>query len=259
MVNFKPKDSYSFEDLVEIMRLLRSENGCPWDREQTHESIRRNFIEEAYEAVEAIDKKDDANLCEELGDVLLQVVFHARIAEEDSRFDIGDVADGICKKLVLRHPHIFGDVSANTSKEVLRNWDEIKKVEKNQRSVTQAMRELPSCLPALIYADKLQSKAKKCGFDWPEVSGALDKLSEETEELRAAVEAGTNVEEELGDVLFSAVNVARFAHLDPEEALSKASQKFLKRFAYMEEHAEKPLSAMDLEEMDRLWNEAKTK
>ena len=127
MVNFKPKDSYSFEDLVEIMRLLRSENGCPWDREQTHESIRRNFIEEAYEAVEAIDKKDDANLCEELGDVLLQVVFHARIAEEDSRFDIGDVADGICKKLVLRHPHIFGDVSANTSEEVLRNWDEIKK------------------------------------------------------------------------------------------------------------------------------------
>ena len=180
MVDFKEKESYRFEDLLQIMEILRGENGCPWDREQTHASIRRNFIEEVYEACEAIDNEDNTLLCEELGDVLLQVVFHAHMAQSEGAFTLDDVCDGVCKKLILRHPHIFGSVQVSGSAQVLENWEEIKKKEKNQKSTAQAMDQVAKTLPALIYAEKIQKKARKAGFDWPDVSGALDKVSEET-------------------------------------------------------------------------------
>ena len=164
MIDFNPKDRYNMEDLTEIMALLRSPEGCPWDREQTHDSIRRNFIEEVYEAADAIDRRDDANLREELGDVLLQVVFHARIAQEGGRFDLSDVIDEVCKKLVRRHPHIFGGTAANTSEEALKNWDQIKKEEKGQKTAFQSLEQIPISLPALAYADKMQSSQRRLGL-----------------------------------------------------------------------------------------------
>ena len=167
MINFNPKDRYGFADLVEIMALLRSPEGCPWDRAQDHASIRRNFIEEVYEAVDAIDQQDDAGLREELGDVMMQVVFHAQIARENGRFTIDDVTDEVCKKLIHRHPHIFAGVSAHTSEEVIRNWDAIKRQEKGQKNTAQTMEQIPHSLPALMYAEKMQSRAQKGGFQWP--------------------------------------------------------------------------------------------
>lgn len=166
MINFNPKDRYGFADLVEIMALLRSPEGCPWDRAQDHASIRRNFIEEVYEAVDAIDQQDDAGLREELGDVMMQVVFHAQIARENGRFTIDDVTDEVCKKLIHRHPHIFAGVSAHTSEEVIRNWDAIKRQEKGQKNTAQTMEQIPHSLPALMYAEKMQSRAQKGGFQW---------------------------------------------------------------------------------------------
>ena len=251
----KPK--YNFDDLVAIMDKLRGPGGCPWDIEQDHASIRRNFIEEVYEACEAIDEKDNVLLCEELGDVMLQVVFHAHIARQEGAFDLDDVCDGICRKLILRHPHIFGDVKADTAEQVLKNWDEIKKQEKQQKTYTQTMEDVAKSLPALIYAEKVQKRAKKVGFDWPDVSGALEKVHEEADELQQALQNGSNVEEELGDLLFAAVNVARFAKVDPEEALVNATRKFIRRFAKMEQMAGDSLSGMTLEEMDKLWDAAK--
>lgn len=258
MVDSNKIERYDFNDLLEVMELLRGEGGCPWDREQTHKSIRRNFIEEVYEACEAIDNEDNTHLCEELGDVLLQVVFHTHMAKSEGAFDIDDVTDGICRKLILRHPHIFGSVSVSGSAEVLENWEEIKKREKGQDTYTQAMEQVAKSLPALIYAEKIQKKAKKSGFDWDDVSGALEKVREETEELACAITQQTNAEEELGDLLFSVVNVARFLDLDPEEALSKAARKFQARFAKVEEMAGAALKGMSLAEMDKLWEKAKT-
>ena len=244
MVDFQYKDFYDVRDLEEIVRILRAPGGCPWDAEQTHESIRRNFLEEAYEAVEAIDEQNPDHLKEELGDVLLQVLFHARMEQEAGRFNLDDVADGVCKKLIYRHPHVFGDVSVSGTGEVLTNWEELKRKEKGQATNT----------------DALQKKAKKAGFDWPDISGALDKLSEELEELKTAVAEGTNVEEELGDLLFSAVNVSRFLKVDPEVALGKATDKFIGRFAKVEEQAaaqNQSMEGMTLEELDKLWEHAK--
>jgi len=260
MINFSPKSRYNFEDLLEIMRILRSEEGCPWDREQTHETIRMNFLEEAYEAAEAIDCKDPDMLCEELGDVLLQVVFHARMEEENGGFTMNDVADGICKKLILRHPHIFGEVKVKDSAEVLRNWDKIKQKEKGQRSQSDAIEAVAKSLPALMRAQKIQAKAAKVGFDWPDVSGAMDKTAEEMCELSSAISDGEGYEEELGDLLFSCVNIARFLHIDAERALEKSCDKFALRFKKVEEAAEKQgklLKDMSLSEMDKLWDEVK--
>lgn len=257
MVTFSKKDKYEFSDLLKIMDLLRSDDGCPWDKEQTHKTIRRNFIEETYEAVEAIDNEDDVNLCEELGDVLLQVVFHAKIAQEENSFDINDVSDGVCKKLVMRHPHIFAEGTAATSEEVLNTWDEIKKIEKSQKTYSQAMQELPKSLPALIYADKLQSRAAKSGFEFADIKAALAKLKEEIGELEQAINENTNVPEEIGDVLFAAVKVAKFAKVDPEEALGKTSNKFLQRFSYVEKQAGALMNTMSLTEMDKLWEKSK--
>ena len=260
MVDFQYKDSYDVRDLEEIVRILRAPGGCPWDAEQTHESIRRNFLEEAYEAVEAIDEKNPDHLKEELGDVLLQVLFHARMEQEAGRFNLDDVADGVCKKLIYRHPHVFGDVSVTGTGEVLTNWEELKRKEKGQATNTDALDAVARSLPALWRAEKVQKKAKKAGFDWPDVSGALDKLSEELEELRTAVAEGTNVEEELGDLLFSAVNVSRFVKVDTEEALNGATDKFIGRFRKVEEEVARQgraLEGMSLAELDKLWEHAK--
>lgn len=253
------KSHYDFQDLLEIMsRLRQPEDGCPWDVAQTHESIRRNFIEEAYEVCEAIDEKNNAHLCEELGDVLLQVVFHAQIAREEGAFSMDDVCTGICKKLILRHPHIFGSVSGvKTAGDTLALWEEVKRQEKHQETYTDAMNGVAKSLPALIYAEKIQSRAKRSGFDWPTVQGALDKLREEACELEQAIAQNGNVEDELGDVLFAAVNVSRKLSVDPEGALVGAAKKFMTRFAAMERMAGDKLSDLSLTEMEALWQRAK--
>ena len=218
---FLTKERYDFSDLCTVMKLLRAPGGCPWDREQTHASIRKNLIEETYEVVEAIDNADNVLLREELGDLLLQVVFHARMAEEEGAFDIGDVCDEICRKLIVRHPHIFSDVTASTAGEVLDNWDQIKRATKKQKSTTESMRSVSRALPSLMRAYKLGEKAAKTGFDFPDADSAADGLREELDELSEAVAAGDEqaVREETGDLLFAAVNVARKLGVDPEEAL----------------------------------------
>ena len=258
MVDFQYKDSYDVNDLVEIVRILRSPGGCPWDAEQTHESIRRDFLEETYEVAEAIDEGSTEHLKEELGDVLLQVALHTRMEEEQGNFNLNDVADGVCKKLIYRHPHVFGDVSVSGTGEVLTNWEALKRMEKHQATHTDALNSVARSLPALWRAEKVQKKAKKAGFDWPDVSGALDKLSEELTEFKAAVAENSNVEEELGDLLFSAVNAARFVKVDPETALQKATEKFIARFRRVEALAgDRPMEDMDLAELDKLWEQAK--
>lgn len=250
------------QDLVEIMQLLRSPDGCPWDREQTHSSIRKNLIEETYEAVEAIDLADPVLLKEELGDVLLQVVFHAQLEAETGSFDLDDVADGICKKLIIRHPHIFGNVAVKDTGEVLSNWDEIKKATKGQKTQTETMLSVPLQLPALMRSQKVQQKASKVGYDWESVQGALDKLEEEIEELQAAALLPDKeaLLEEMGDVLFSAVNVSRLYGLDAEEALTAATDKFISRFRLVEQIAAERGIRMEQASssvLDVLWEEAK--
>lgn len=260
MINFEYKDHYGVKDLEEIVRILRAPGGCPWDAEQTHESLRRNLLEESYEAVEAIDEGDPEHLQEELGDVLLQVVFHAGIEQDAGRSDLDRVADGVCKKLIYRHPHVFGDVHVSGTGEVLSNWEELKRKEKGQKSDTDALTAVARSLPALWRAEKVQKKAQKAGFDWPEVSGALDKLTEELSELKTAVAEGSNIEEELGDLLFSAVNVSRFVQVDPEAALTKATDKFIDRFRKVEAQADaesRSMKEMSLAELDQLWERAK--
>lgn len=264
MLNFTVKEKYDFYDLVAILALLRGDKGCPWDREQTHKSIEKNFIEEVYEAIEGIDTGDDGVLKEELGDVLLQVVFHTEIARGEGRFDITDVTTGICKKLILRHPHIFAQVTAETSEAVLQNWEEIKKAEKGQKSQTDVMKGISRSLPALMRAYKIQQKAAKVGFDWDDGGGgALDKLKEELAEVGQALGEPEQFEEEIGDLLFAAVNVSRFGKTDPELALGRACDKFIRRFSYIEEHAGevfgKPMEKLTLSEMDSLWDQCKQK
>jgi tetrapyrrole methylase family protein/MazG family protein len=197
MLDFERKNRYGYADLLEIIRLLRSENGCPWDKVQTHRSIRRGMLEEAYEAAEAIDRDDTAMLREELGDVLMQVVFHADLAAEEGRFSMEDVCDEVVKKLLYRHPHVFGDAHEDSPESVLVSWDKLKRAEKGQATAADALDSVARSLPGLWRAEKLQKKAAGAGFDWPDVRGALDKLDEETGELRRAVESGEGVAEEL--------------------------------------------------------------
>ena len=260
---FLTKTRYDFADLCTIMKLLRAPGGCPWDREQTHRSIRKNLIEETYEVVEAIDNDDSVLLREELGDLMLQVVFHARMAEEEGAFDIGDVCDEICRKLIVRHPHIFSDVTASTSGEVLDNWDKIKRATKKQKSTTESMQSVSRALPSLMRAYKLGEKAAKTGFDFPDAASAADGLREELDELTEAVRIGDAqaVREETGDLLFATVNVARKLGVDPEEALYRASDKFTERFSEMEKGAlasGTPLSSLTPEQLDERWEAAKT-
>ncbi len=256
------KESYKFDDLVTIMELLRSEGGCPWDREQTHKSIRNNFIEETYEVIEAIDTDNVKLLREELGDVMLQIVFHARMEEEAGTFNIDDVANDICAKLIHRHPHIFADNDAKTSDEVLKNWEAIKNVEKSRVTYTDKLRAIPPMLPALIRAQKVGKKASF--FDFENYDLVIDKIYEETAEVKEAMQSGerTHIEEEIGDLLLTVTSLARKAGVDSEEALSKATNKFISRFETVEKIAtEKGLSVdnMTMEQLDAIWDEIKHK
>ncbi len=253
------KARFDFRDLREIVTLLRDpKDGCPWDAVQTHASIRKDFLEEVYEVCEAIDRGDSTLLCEELGDVLLQVAMHTRMAEEEGAFFMDDVTDGICRKMIQRHPHIFGDHEKLLRPEdTFAVWDAVKAQEKHQTTYTDAMNDVAKTLPALMYANKVQGRAKKSGFDWPSVAGAMDKVREETAEIQDCLDRGEDVFEEVGDLLFAAVNVARMQSVDPEEALLRATQKFMKRFARVEELAGDSLKTMPIGEMTALWQQVK--
>ncbi len=258
------KDQYDFNDLLDIMARLRAENGCPWDREQTHESLRIYMIEETYEVMEALDAGDRDKFCNELGDLLLQIVFHAQIARENGEFDINDVTTEICRKLISRHPHIFGDVRADTPDQVVENWEAIKKREKQLKSQTGVLKDVPSNLPALMRSYKVQQKAAQVGFDWDDIEDVFNKVDEEIRELRDVYKS-KNVEritDELGDTMFALVNLSRFLKVQPELALTGTVNKFIRRFEYIEQQstkAGKKLEEMTLAEMDELWNEAKVK
>ena len=261
-VKFKIRDHYNCEDLVEIMKILRGDGGCPWDREQDHRTIRNDFLEEVYEAVDAIDNGDVDGLKEELGDVLLQVIFHSQIESEKGGFDFESVCDGICKKLILRHPHVFGDIRVENSKQVKENWDKIKKVEKGQATATETLKSVPKAMPALMRSKKVQSRASKAGMDFETIEDTFKSLEEEIGELRNAIEQkdGGGCFEEMGDVLFSAVNVARFLKVDPEESLTSSCDKFIKRFEKAEKAAEEmkiDMKEATASQLDEIWKRIK--
>lgn len=261
-------DMASLERLLELMVQLRGENGCPWDREQTHQSLRPYVVEETYEVLDAIDSQSPDRLCEELGDLLLQVVFHAQLAAEAGVFTMGDVIRGINEKLIRRHPHVFGDVTVDGVSEVLDNWEKIKRVEKGPERRL-ALDGIPKDLPGLQRAEKLQNKAAKVGFDWGNLEGPLAKVKEEFAEFEAVLQGGIpkpgtaawdRLEDEFGDILFSMVNVGRFLKIDSELALRRTNSKFITRFEYMEQAAAaqgKKLEELTLDQMDELWEQAK--
>lgn len=263
-MNFKEKDVYNINDLVEIMRILRSDEGCPWDREQTHKSIRKNLIEETYEAIEAIDTEDTELLKEELGDVLMQVVFHSQMEDEINSFSFNDVVDGVCKKLITRHPHVFSDLKVENSSEVLKNWEEIKQKEKNQTKVFDTLNQVSKALPALMRAEKVQQRAKKIGFDFIDFRQSLEKLKEEITEFEEVMDTNNlcKIHEELGDILFSCVNLSRFFGGDSEKLLTNSTEKFINRFRQVEELAEREridIKTADLDTLDTLWKRVKEK
>ena len=245
------------EKLVDLIGVLRSENGCPWDREQTHATLRPNMLEEAYEAVDAINDGDMKHLKEELGDVLLQVILHSQIAKEEGAFDIEDVAKGLHDKIIHRHPHVFGDVKVNSPEEALLSWDKIKKEEKSHRK--SAMDGVSKSQSALMSAQKISKKAVKCGFEWPDEESLYDCIKSEFKEFKeaSATNDKAHMEEEMGDILFAVVNLARWNKIDAEQALIKANQKFMTRFRKMEELAQKPLEEYNFKEYDSLWQAAK--
>lgn len=257
---FEDLQRFSYDDLCDVLRRLRAPNGCPWDREQTHQSLREPLMEECYELIDAIDSGDDNAICEEAGDVLMHAAFHGVIASEQGRFTERDVSTCIVQKLVYRHPHVFGNVRVHSSDEVLKNWDALKMAEKSQKTHAEVLKSVPRCFPALTRASKVQHKAAKVGFDWPDVTGAIPKLAEETDELLRAMQGDGDVAEEMGDLLFSAVNVARLLKTDPEFLLREATDKFIDRFTAMEKLAVErgtQLENLSLFEMDALWDEAK--
>ena len=260
MIPFPEKETYTYQDLLDIIALLRSPEGCPWDKVQTHESIRRGLLEEAYEVAEGIDRDDPELLCEELGDLLMQVVFHADIEKDAGRFTMDDVCDGVVRKLLYRHPHVFGSAHEDSPESVLVSWDALKRKEKGQNSTADAMDSVARSLPGLWRAEKIQKKAAADGFDFADIRGAMDKLREEVGELGDAVQNGTNIAEEIGDVLFAAVKVARFANLDPEIAISATCEKFIRRYRAMEavivaKNAD--ISQLSLDELTHLWDNVK--
>jgi len=256
------KEYYNFNDLIEIVAYLRSENGCPWDKVQTHKSLKKYLIEESYETLEAIDLENDDKLKEELGDVLLQIMLHSQIGVEDKSFNIHDVIHGIAKKMVNRHTHVFGNDVANTPEEVLVNWNKVKNKEKGLKKISHILDDIPKTLPSLMKSYEIQNKAAKVGFDWEDKQGAFDKTREEIEEF---IKASDNMdqdekESEMGDILFSLVNVCRFANIDAEVALQRTNNKFINRFKYMETYfANKNINMSDLtlEQLDVIWEEAK--
>lgn len=261
-VEFEFKDKYDIDDLISIVAVLRAPGGCPWDREQTHDSIKKNFIEETYEVIEAINKKDLSSLKEELGDVLLQVALHCEMERENGSFDFNDVANDIVQKLIVRHPHVFGGLNADNTEEALSNWDAIKLKTKGMKMQSESMLAVPREFPALMRAQKIQSKAAKAGFDWDDVDGAMDKLFEEINELKIAMlnHNKKEIEDEFGDVLFSCVNISRFLKVDSEEALTASTDKFLNRYLIVEELAQKSnldMKTASIEQLDLLWQQAK--
>lgn len=237
MIDFESKEFYTVDDFRRLMAFLRSEGGCPWDREQTHESIRRNMLEEAYELCEAIDQNDLEHMKEELGDVLMQVLFHARIEEEAGHFDIDDIANAACRKLIDRHPHIFGGAEVSGMDEALNNWEEIKRLEKEQTTVAKAMSDVAVTLPALWRAEKILKKASRAGVAWPDIDMPADKLCRAAYDLRESAETGggDNIADKLGDVLLCAVGTAVIAGADPESVLHKACESFIEKFRHEEE------------------------
>lgn len=254
--------STPIEHLREIVARLRSPGGCPWDIEQTPDSLIPGMIEEVYEVIEAIEKRDHVNLREELGDLLLQVVMQAQIASEEGRFHFDDLTAAVSEKLIRRHPHVFGNTEAKDSAEVLRQWDEIKRAEKGENAPQSLLDGVPKSYPALLRAKKLQIKAAKIGFDWPDAEPILDKIYEELGEVRSALFSGdaAHLEEEIGDLFFSIVNLSRKCGSDPELTLQKASDKFLNRFQQMESLAATAgadLKSMSSDEMEMLWGQAK--
>jgi len=256
-----PLTEYAMTDLLQVMRVLRSENGCPWDKEQDHQSLKPYLLEEAYEVIGAIDSGNAEELCEELGDLLLQVVFHSEIAAEEKKFSFFDVITAVTEKLIRRHPHVFADTVAKTSQEVLHSWQQIKKAEKKEQD---SLFKLETYLPALLRAQKLQRQAASVGFDWPDITGAWGKLQEELKELKDAYKSGlaARIEEELGDVLFATVNVARFLQVDAEQALAAAVEKFYRRLRFVEAQAQREgteMSAQTLSKLDEWWDLAKKK
>ncbi len=254
--------NYTIDELLEIMETLRSENGCPWDRAQTHQSIKKSMIEECYEAIDALDSGDDHAFANELGDVLLQVVFHSQLAKERGAFDFGDVVNEICTKLITRHTHVFGKDKAVSAEEALGQWEKNKKKEKNLDTYTAMLKDVPNYLPALMRSEKIQKKAGSAGFDWDSTDGVYEKIAEETNELKEAVSEGRadRIEEEYGDLLFAMVNLGRHLNITPEIALTKASDKFIKRFGKMEQYAvSEGLDIADLsaDDLNILWEKSK--
>ncbi|MBT0666609.1 nucleoside triphosphate pyrophosphohydrolase [Geobacter pelophilus] len=252
---------YTFDSLVEIMKKLRSPGGCPWDAEQSHDSLKRYLIEECYEVIEAIDHKDDELLKEELGDLLLQPVFHAAVAEERGVFTIADIIQAICGKLVRRHPHVFGNQIIATSEQQVENWEKIKKAEKGDKR-SSALSGVPPHLPAILKAQKIGEKASRVGFDWDSHQQVLCKIKEELNELEIALDGGnqTRIAEELGDLLFATVNLGRFMSIDSEDALSKTIHRFTTRFSHIEASLRRQGKALQdtaIDELERLWQEAK--
>ena len=261
---------YDVTPLTDVMDTLLGENGCPWDKEQTHESLRKNLLEESHEVIEAIDTNDMEHLKEELGDLLLQIVFHAKLAEQEGAFNFNDVVEAVTSKMIRRHPHIFADVKADNAEAVLSNWEAIKKQEKAEKGVdtqteeTSIMGKLPPTLPALMKAEKVQQKAHRVGFDWDTIEGPKAKIAEEVAEIDDAIAStgtgSSKVEEEVGDLLFSAVNLARFAKVDPEQALNRSVDKFVNRFCAMERKImldKKDFGNYTVEELDVLWEKSK--
>jgi tetrapyrrole methylase family protein/MazG family protein len=248
--------------LLDIMRKLREPGGCPWDREQTLDSLKSNLIEETYEVIDAIESGDRAELCGELGDLLLQVVFQAQICEETGDFTFADVATGIADKLVRRHPHVFGDVQANTSGEVLRNWEKIKKTEKDSETPRSLVEGIPRHLPALAKAHLVQKRVARAGFEWDEIGGVIAKLEEELAEVKEAMEQkdAAAIREELGDLLFSTVNLSRYLGHESEDLLNENIAKFMRRFQCLETRlhaAGREIEKCSLEELDAVWNAVK--
>ncbi|MFA5928885.1 MAG: nucleoside triphosphate pyrophosphohydrolase [Candidatus Margulisiibacteriota bacterium] len=259
------QDNKKIEKLLGIVARLRAPDGCPWDREQTHETLKPYLVEETYEALEAIDHKNYKGLCEELGDILLHVVFHANLAQEEGHFNFDDVVASANNKMIHRHPHVFSDARADTVDDVWRHWEKIKGEEKKaKKEVGSVLENVPKALPSLYRADKLQRRAARIGFDWDNIAGAWEKVYEELQELKEVYEGDDKekISEEIGDLLFSIVNISRKLNLDAEEALRGSIDKFMKRFHYIEEQTTakgKDLQKMPLEEMDRLWREGKAK
>ena len=254
--------SENFTKVVSLMEKLRSESGCPWDREQNRESLKPYLLEETYELLEAIEKEDIGEIKEELGDVLLQVIFHAEIAREKGEFNIEQVLEILADKLVRRHPHVFGSESSKTAQDVLKRWEKIKRQEKKYQKRKSALDGIPKELPALIRANQLQGRASRTGFDWKKQEEVWEKVQEELEELKRTLQEKNlkRIEDELGDLFFSLVNLARFMKIDPEGALRKTNERFYQRFYFMEREAERGnrnLNSMSIFEMDKLWEKAK--